>query len=598
MALVSITIPKSSQSRTSSKKPTKHFWGQTDPTNIADFDCFVILADWEGGGGNQCVNNAGSVVATAAVASQFITSGGTASLEVPIGENRVFYLLAFKATSLEYCPVSFSDIDAHIPNLSQPQIIGSASSTIEGGDNTVEIIASLSGAELIEDCSGGIFNYDGELCQLHTGMTSYNELGVGSSDDPYILCTADQINSISETPSAMNKKFLLADDIHMDDDGTNNDIPIGSSANPFTGTFVGNDHTIYDFSFNYAPTSNGAGFFGQVSGAGIYYLNLSNVDIFGNNEVGGLAGTAINSSIAYISLSGNVQANTTDVGGAIGKMSNGTQIAYTSTTVSVLGNQYAIGGLVGNSDTCHDTGGSSGGIFFNSVNATVATDSGGVDVYLGGLVGYALNTSISENYTSGTLDQNSQGGASLVGGLVAELETDATFPGSSYILNSYSEMSTSVLTDTWFGALAGKLLGTASDDSTLTKSYSGGYAALASGTGSNMAGLIGYCDYCVVNDNFVAVEIAQANGTSNNTDYTIAFSTGNDSVSNLYYASDVNCEANGGGVGTCTDNAGAISTAVLESTFMGNGTGQPMSIWNATIWKFTPGDYPRLINTP
>jgi len=427
-------------------------------------------------------------------------------------------------------------------------------------------------------------------------MTSFDEAGLGTSNDPYILCTADQINSISETPSAMSKTFLVASDIYMDDDGTNNDVPIGSSANPFTGEFFGDNYTIYDFSFNYAPTSNGAGFFGQVSGAGIYYLNLSNVDILGNNEVGGLAGTAINSSIAYINLSGSVQANVTDVGGAIGKMSNGTQLAYTFSTTSVQGNQYAIGGLVGTSDTCHDTGGFSGGLFFNSVDATVSTDAGGNDVYLGGLVGYALNTSISENYAAGNLNQNSQGGASLVGGLIAELETDATFPGSSYIYNSYSEMSTSVLSDTWFGALAGKLLGTASDDSTLQDSYATGIASLASGTGSNMAGLVGYCDYCVINDNFVAVDISQANGASNNTDYTVAFSTGNDSVSNLYYASDVNCEANGGGAGTCTDNAAGLSTAVLESTFMGDGSNPPMSGWDPTVWEYSPGDYPRLIN--
>ena len=72
---------------------------------------------------------------------------------------------------------------------------------------------------------------------------------------------------------------------------TTNDgwLPIENTTNDFSATFDGNGHTISNLMINREGASD-IGLFGVVSGSKIANIGLLDVDITGNNDVGGLVG--------------------------------------------------------------------------------------------------------------------------------------------------------------------------------------------------------------------------------------------------------------------------------------------------------------------
>jgi len=131
--------------------------------------------------------------------------------------------------------------------------------------------------------------------------------------------------------------------------------PVGSSTSPFTGKFDGKGYQITGLYIN-RPTAYSVGLFGIInsSPAEIKNVGLLNVNITGNNNVGGLVGengmanggTISNSySTGVVSSSGS---SDTFVGGLVG-LSNGTiSNSYSTGVVSSSGSSNAdAGGLVG-----------------------------------------------------------------------------------------------------------------------------------------------------------------------------------------------------------------------------------------------------------
>ena len=195
---------------------------------------------------------------------------------------------------------------------------------------------------------------------------------------------------VNKGDDCAGKTFKLVDDIDL----TGVDFtPIGNDENNFNGTFDGDGHTISNLRIN--SSGDGAGLFGYVSKGGtIKNVNLSNVNISGNDYVGGLIG--FNSgSVSNCAISGTVNGSK-NVGGLVGWNCCGfVENSTANTTVS--GNE-DVGGLVG------DNGGK---IKNSTANATV---SGNEDV--GGLVGF--NCEMIENCTvNATVSGND-----IVGGIV------------------------------------------------------------------------------------------------------------------------------------------------------------------------------------
>ncbi len=236
--------------------------------------------------------------------------------------------------------------------------------------------------------------------------------GSGTVDYPYLIYTAEQMNTIGLNPGDWSKYFKLMDDIDLSAyTGTSFNI-IGVSDNSFRGTFDGNGHKILKFTY-YKPGGFYIGIFGAFHGT-VKNLGLISPHVDASTSTYGIdydpsageyTGALIgygagNISSCYVeggSVSGNA-----DVGGLAGDFDFGTMSdCYSTCSVSSF---YDAGGLVGvNFGTithCHFTG-------------TVS----GKRSQVGGLVSQNLGI-ISACYSAGNITGPSSGDHYNTGGLV------------------------------------------------------------------------------------------------------------------------------------------------------------------------------------
>jgi len=92
--------------------------------------------------------------------------------------------------------------------------------------------------------------------------------------------------------------------------------PIGTHEIPFTGSFNGNGHVIYNLTIN-APDSNCVGLFGCIYKGQVTKLGLSSVSITGHDYVGGIAGLNFGGIITSCYVTGSVD-GLLYVGGLVG----------------------------------------------------------------------------------------------------------------------------------------------------------------------------------------------------------------------------------------------------------------------------------------
>jgi hypothetical protein len=219
----------------------------------------------------------------------------------------------------------------------------------------------------------------------------------------------------------------------------------------FTGSFDGQNHTISNLSINRLD-DNYVGLFGAtVAGGEVKNVGVINVNITGEEEVGGLVGEN-QGTVSNSYSTGNVTGELYYVGGLVG--TNYGTVSNSYSTGNVTGEQN-VGGLVGsnnngNISNSYSTGNVSGESKFvgglvgsnsdGNISNSYATGSVSGDNYVGGLVGRNYGT-VSNSYATGSVS-----GVNYVGGLV----------GSNYgtVSNSYwnsdstiTENSTDVSTD-------------------------------------------------------------------------------------------------------------------------------------------------------
>ncbi|MBN1664273.1 MAG: filamentous hemagglutinin N-terminal domain-containing protein, partial [Deltaproteobacteria bacterium] len=255
--------------------------------------------------------------------------------------------------------------------------------------------------------------------------------------------------------TALSGRYELGGNIDAADTINWNDAmgfePVGESSDyPFRGFFDGMDHTISDLFIN-RPASDHIGLFGYTNDATIQNVGLTNVNVTGGNQVGGLVGMqaadAPNAAVINNSYATGLVTGTTYVGGLVGK-SNGGSISESYATVDVTGDD-SVGGLVGLNhgagpiiciiESSYATGDVSGNtnigglVGENHGDIGGSHSSGGVqgDMRVGGLVGKNFGT-ISESYASGNVQGNAD-----IGGLVGHnIYTNFDYPGR--IANSYA----------------------------------------------------------------------------------------------------------------------------------------------------------------
>ena len=180
--------------------------------------------------------------------------------------------------------------------------------------------------------------------------------GSGMADDPYQIATARDLMLLGESPEDYDKYFILTADIDLDPklpDGKVFDkaviAPDTSSSiffqgGRFTGLFDGNGHVISHLT---VTGEDYLGLFGELaSDAKIKNLGVVDIDITGNDKIGGLVGYNLASDITRCYSTGTVRGNS-DVGGLAGYTQGG-NITCSFSTTEVSGSLY-VGGLVGSS---------------------------------------------------------------------------------------------------------------------------------------------------------------------------------------------------------------------------------------------------------
>lgn len=293
----------------------------------------------------------------------------------------------------------------------------------------LECVEEGQSCEEVECCSGHYCDTD-EICkEIGAGITTCTELQNMKNDldgDYYLL------NDIS-----------CFDTIEWNCEGDQclGFEPIGTSENPFTGTFDGKGYKITGLYINRPDTKYGGLFGFKKSSTEIKNVGLENVDITAKEVVGGLVGYNSHGSISNSYSKGNVVGTYGFVGGLVGRTYGGS-ISKSYSEGVVRGGSNSIGGLVGyqewgttsNSYSTVNVDGSNsvGGLVGNTWGEITNSYSTGIvngDYDIGGLVGsraigMAISNSYWDNETSG--QTTSDGG---IGVRTLHMKRQATFAG-------------------------------------------------------------------------------------------------------------------------------------------------------------------------
>lgn len=242
--------------------------------------------------------------------------------------------------------------------------------------------------------------------------------------------------------------------------------PIGIyESNPFTGSLDGNGFTISNLYIN-RPTENNQGLFGFASNASFENITFDNVNIYGQNYVGGLVGMFGQGIVFKTSVISGSITGSSYVGGLVGA-AWALDFFNNFSTVSVNGNDDYVGGLIGSinfSDisssyfdgvvisSTGNAGGLIGYIDFSDISNSYSLGSVSSTSFVGGLVGYSFFTHISNSYSNSSIQ-----GTVEVGGLVGFFEDGS-------ISNSYS--TGSVFGNNTLGGLVGNFM-----SNTITNSF-------------------------------------------------------------------------------------------------------------------------------
>lgn len=278
------------------------------------------------------------------------------------------------------------------------------------------------------------------ICVLALPARAQYGGGTGEPNDPYLIYTPEQLNTIGADPNSWDRHFKLMADIDLFAYAESGFNVIGPSSmrprskspsslgGPFTGVFDGDNHTICSLTWPSARQGP-AGLFGYVAGprGEVKNLVLANpVMDLGQDSYGApLAVTLSGGTLTNCHVRGGRVSGADYVGGLVRSNERGT-ISGCSAEISVEGNDW-VGGLVacnrGTIDKCRAGGSVTGGeqvgglVGLNEGNITdghAVGDVNGIDK-VGGLVGsYRLGT-IRGCYSTGNVT-----GHEAIGGLVGE----------------------------------------------------------------------------------------------------------------------------------------------------------------------------------
>ncbi|MCC5877692.1 MAG: InlB B-repeat-containing protein, partial [Candidatus Sumerlaeia bacterium] len=250
--------------------------------------------------------------------------------------------------------------------------------------------------------------------------------------------------------------------------------PIGTPSARFTGEFDGNGRVISGLVID-RISDNDIGFFGATGGGALLSnIHLVDVDVLGNERVGGLVGDMGPSTITSSHVSGSVSAGIASAGYNIGGLVGSTiETGPINTYILSSGSSATIRGFT-----------AVGGIAGRMTSAVLIQECYYTGIFLprsgqaAGMIAGYVDGRIERSYSGGVMQHtilfpNSIGG---VGGLI--------FP-DAVITDSYS------VSDIRGWNRTGGLVGYLPTDATISRSFSTGVASSGSVTGEHIGGFIG-----------------------------------------------------------------------------------------------------------
>lgn len=237
--------------------------------------------------------------------------------------------------------------------------------------------------------------------------------GSGLEFDPYHITTADHLYGMRYHPDA---SFILQNSVDLSEASWTEGsgwLPVGSTANPFTGRLNGNNHSISGLTIN-RPGEQGVGLFGYMEGATISNLTLTDISVTGGQHTAGLVAIAEDTEITNIRVTGILN-GTNYIGGIVAELSGNTSILdRVMANVEITGNRRA-GAVAGQ---------------LNEGEINRATASGSVtttDDMTGGLLGVLSGGTLRNSYSVAEVQSLYQ-----VGGLAGRNEGAGSLIQSSY----------------------------------------------------------------------------------------------------------------------------------------------------------------------
>ena len=319
--------------------------------------------------------------------------------------------------------------------------------------------------------------------------------GTGTSADPYLIGTAEQLAYLSQqgaTNSYTGVHFKLTADIDLNSLAWT---PIGGSSTSttvptlaFRGIFDGNNHVINNISIN-TTTNCFVGLFSYAKKAKFLNIIIGAGSIKGGTYAGSLAGRA--DSIAIYNCQNNATINAIVIGtsgsragGFVGHLGGISTIDYSYNLGTVNGSGDYVGGLVGNSGVSsvatdysyirnsYNNGSVTGNTKY--VGGICGTNSGNLTInqcyneakvlavqdYSGGIVGYGYGLlTILNCYNSGNVMSNATATTVFTGGILGGVGGNSAGKYFKEIKNCYN---TGALINGVIEAIAGSLTGGAS----------------------------------------------------------------------------------------------------------------------------------------
>lgn len=260
--------------------------------------------------------------------------------------------------------------------------------------------------------------------------------------------------------SQLDGNYILTANINLSE--YENWIPIGTSSNPFTGSFDGREYTITNLKIN--STLSCIGLFGYASGAKISNITISEPDINGGTScTAAICGFLYSGTIDNCAVEGGIVSGDCKVGGVVGMTSSSsvTSCYNTGAIECSSGGLNYVGGVVGYGITSTITSCNNSGVIESSNNNNNPN-------YVGGVVGLATSestTTISSFYNSGIIKSNSTGSSlnttSYVGGVAGSISSITLCYNTGSIENSNTTSSSSYSNSNSVGGVAGEVLSSA-----------------------------------------------------------------------------------------------------------------------------------------